>query len=90
MKTWKNFKKELLQDRKIAWEYENLKPRYQLVSQLIEARVKKGITQKELASRIGTKQSAIARLESGASNPSIAFLEKITSALGSKLMIQIK
>ncbi len=90
MKTWKNFKKELLQDKKIAREYENLRPRYQLVSQLIEARVKKGITQKELANRIGTKQSAIARLESGVSNPSIAFLEKVTSALGSKLMIQIK
>ena len=90
MKAWKNFKKELLQDRKIVREYENLKPRYQLVSQLIEARIKKGLTQKELASKIGTKQSAIARLESGASNPSIAFLEKVTSALGSKLMIQIK
>jgi len=90
MKTWKNFKKELLQDRKIAREYKNLKPRYQLISQLIEARVKKGITQKELAKKIGTKQSAIARLESGMSNPSIAFLEKVTSALGSKLMIQIK
>ncbi len=90
MKTWKNFKKELLQDKKITREYENLRPRYQLVSQLIEARVKKGITQKELANRIGTKQSAIARLESGVSNPSIAFLEKVTSALGSKLMIQIK
>ncbi len=90
MKTWKNFKKELLQDKKVTREYENLEPRYQLVSQLIEARVKKGITQKELANRIGTKQSAIARLESGVSNPSIAFLEKVTSALGSKLMIQIK
>jgi ribosome-binding protein aMBF1 (putative translation factor) len=90
MKTWKNFKRELLQDRKIAQEYENLKPRYQLISQLIEARAKKGMTQKELASRIGTKQSAIARLESGASNPSIAFLEKVTSALESKLIIQIR
>lgn len=90
MRTWKNFKKELLQDRKIAREYENLKPRYQLISQLIEARIKKGMTQKELASKIGTKQSAIARLESGASNPSIAFLEKVTSALGTKLIIQIR
>jgi predicted transcriptional regulator len=90
MRTWKNFKRELLQDRKIAQEYENLKPRYQLISQLIEARVKKGMTQKELASRIGTKQSAIARLESGVSNPSVAFLEKVTSALESKLIIQIR
>lgn len=90
MRTWKNFKRELLQDRKITQEYENLKPRYQLISQLIEARIKKGMTQKELASKIGTKQSAIARLESGASNPSIAFLEKVTSALGTKLIIQIR
>ena len=90
MNTWKNYKKELLRDKKVAQEYENLKPRFQLVSQLIEARVKKSMTQKELARRIGTKQSAIARLESGISNPSIAFLEKVTSALDSKLIIQIR
>lgn len=90
MKTWKEFKKELLKNKEVANKYKEIAPRYQLISQLIEARTKKGITQKDLAEMVGTKQSAIARVESGLSNPSIAFLEKITSALNSKLIIQIQ
>lgn len=82
-------KKELLKDRAIAAEYARLAPRYQLISQLIEARKKRGFTQEQLAQKIGTRQSAIARLESGSANPTIAFLEKLASATGSKLVIQI-
>lgn len=90
MKGWKTLKKELLKDRLVASEYKKLEPKYLFISQLIEARIKKGMTQKELAQKIGTKQSAVARLESGNTNPSITFLERITSALGSKLIIQVK
>ena len=52
--------------------------------------LEKGITQNELAKKVGTKQSAIARLEGGNSNPSLSFLEKIALALGYQLKIQIK
>lgn len=90
MKTWKTLKKELLKNKKVAEEYKRLEPRYQLISQLIESRLKKGLTQEQLAKRIGTKQSAIARLESGNSNPSVAFLEKIAEAIGSRLIIQVR
>jgi len=90
METWKNVKKELLKDPEVAREYEKLRPRYELISQLIGARIKKGLTQAELAKKMGTKQSAIARIESGNANPSIAFLEKLTQALGSKLIIQLQ
>ncbi|MFH1970947.1 MAG: helix-turn-helix domain-containing protein [Patescibacteria group bacterium] len=90
MKSWKSYKKELLKDKKVLKEFNRLEPRYQIISQLIEIRTKKGITQKELAERIGTKQSAIARVESGTVNPTIAFLEKVTNALESKLIIQIR
>ena len=90
MKSWKSLKKDLLKNEKVLKEYNKLEPRYQIISQLIETRTRKGITQKELAERIGTKQSAIARVESGTTNPTIAFLEKISSALDSRLIIQIK
>lgn len=90
MQTWKELRKELLKNQEVRTEYERLKPRYQLISQLIEARAKMGMTQKELAERIGTKQSAIARIESGSANPSFDFLQKITRALDSKLIILIK
>lgn len=90
MQEWSEVKKELLKDKEVYREYKKLEPKYRLISQLIGARLKKGLTQKELAERIGTKQSAIARIESGSANPSFNFLEKITRALGSELIVQIK
>lgn len=90
MKSWKILRKELLSDPEVAREYEKLRPRYELISQLIRIRAKRGLTQAQLAKKMGTKQSAIARVEGGNSNPSIAFLEKLTQALGSKLIIQVQ
>lgn len=90
MKSWRTLKKELLKNKQVAQEYKRLESRYQLISQLIEARTREGLTQEELAKRIGTKQSAIARLESGSANPTIAFLEKISQAIGSRLIIQVR
>lgn len=90
MKSWKVLREELLQDPEVRKEYERLKPRYELISQLIGARTRKGFTQAELAKKVGTKQSAIARAESGSANLSIGFLEKLSQALGSKLVIQLQ
>ena len=90
MKNWKDLKKELLQDKKTKKEYEKLAPRYAVISALISARIKKGITQKELAQKLGTKQSAIARLEGGNINPSFGLLEKIASVMGYKLTVQLQ
>ena len=90
MEEWNEVKKELLKNKGVYKEYKRLEHKYRLISQLIGARVKKGLTQRQLAEKIGTKQSAIARIESGNANPSFDFLEKITSALGSELIIQIK
>lgn len=87
MKNWKVLKKELLKNKAVAREYERLTPRYQLISSLIEARKKKGMTQAMLGQAIGKKQEAIARLESGRTNPTLGFLEKITEALGSRIVI---
>lgn len=89
MKTWKKLKNEIMQDPLVAQEYAHLAPKYQLISKLISARKKQGFTQRELATKIGTKQSAIARLESGNSNPSFDFLVKVTTALGTNFQINL-
>jgi ribosome-binding protein aMBF1 (putative translation factor) len=89
MKNWKTFKKELLKDPEVRKEYDRLKPEYALIASLIRIRINKGLTQKELAKRIGTKQSAIARFESGRSNPSLKFLEKLSRSMGLKLAYQL-
>lgn len=89
MKSWNQFKRELLNNKAVKLEYQKLQPRYTLIKQLVEARLKRGLTQKQLAVKIGTKQSAISRLEAGNINPTIDFLEKVTVALHSQLDIRI-
>jgi predicted transcriptional regulator len=87
MRSWKQLKTELLQNKQVKKEYDKLTPRYEVISELLSARIKGGITQKELAQKIGTKQSAIARFEAGNINPSLGFLEKIAEVMGYKLTI---
>lgn len=60
---------------------------YVLIHQIINGRIKNNISQKELAKRLGTGQSAISRLESGTYNPSFKFLQKLAKALGTDLTI---
>lgn len=54
-----------------------------------EARRRAGLTQRELAQRCGTTQSAIARLESGGSEPSLARVRRIVAATGAALQIEL-
>ena len=72
----------LMKDSEFADEYEKLRPRYEVISLIIEERAKQHITQEELALRVGTQKSNISRLESGTYNPSLDFLAKIVKSLG--------
>jgi ribosome-binding protein aMBF1 (putative translation factor) len=87
MKTYSKFKKEQLKDELIRRKYEELHTEFMIAEAIIGERLKKGLTQSELAKKVGTKQSAISRLESGQSKPSIAFLEKVAQALDLKLRV---
>lgn len=89
MSKWEDLEKQLLADPKVKKEYDRLVPRYAVISELIAARLKRGLTQKDVAEKLGTKQSAIARLESGNVNPSIEFLQKIAQVMGYKLNIHL-
>lgn len=70
--------------------YQALEAEFALAAQVIEARARAGLTQAELAQRMGTSQSAVARLESGTARPSVATLEKLAAATGSKLRIALE
>lgn len=84
------FLKEQLEDPEFKEEYDALEPEYALISAVIEKRIARKMTQKELAKKMGTKQSAISRLESGSANPSFRFLQKVATALDSKLTISFQ
>lgn len=83
-------KEHLIKDKEFATEYEKLKPRYEIISQIIQARNAQNITQEELAMRVGTQKSNISRLESGTYNPSLDFLIKIANSLGKDIHVEIK
>lgn len=65
--------------------YDALDFEFAIIGALIDARAKRGMTQEKLAKKIGTKQSAIARFESGRSNPTFAFVQKLSDALDLKI-----
>jgi len=88
-KNYKQLKRELLKDKVIKQAYEKLGPEFAVIEMIIRKRIEKGLTQKELAQKIGTKQSAISRLESGTYNPSLSFLQKVGEALDAKLKISL-
>ena len=83
-------KKILFENKDVVEEYQALQVVYEIKQQLIKLRSEQGLSQDELAKKVGTKQSAISRLESGEYNPSIEFLGKIAAALGKELHIVIR
>lgn len=84
---FETFKKKALKNKIIREEYERLGPEYEVATMIIKKRLESGLSQSEFAKKIGTKQSAVSRLESGSYNPSIAFLGKVAKALGVKLVV---
>ena len=70
-------------------EYDVLKPRYELISKAIDARLKKKMTQEDVAKKMGTTKSSISRFESGAYNPTVDFLIRLSEALGKTLKINL-
>lgn len=89
MKSYKSLKIELLKDKEIKKAYDELSPEFTVIEKLIDRRIKQGLSQTELAEKLGTKQSAISRFESGATNPTIHFLYKVADALGTELKINV-
>ena len=76
---------EQMQDPEFRAAYETLEPAYQIA----RLRILRGLTQEQLAEKVGTKQPSIARLESGRSTPSLDFLQRVAEALDAQVEIRI-
>ncbi|MEQ8192371.1 MAG: helix-turn-helix transcriptional regulator [Candidatus Eremiobacterota bacterium] len=81
---------EFMKDPGFRKAVKELEPEYEIISQIIKARIEQNITQEELAQKIGTRQSNISRLEGGNYNPSLQFLKKLAKGLGKELHISFK
>ncbi|MBM4136250.1 MAG: helix-turn-helix transcriptional regulator [Nitrospira sp.] len=90
LKDFKKLKDQWFRDAEVRKEYKTLKAEFQLAEEIIKARAKAKMTQAELARRIGTKSTAISRLESpNYGKASISMLEKVAHALGCELQIRL-
>ena len=84
------FHRKWSKDPKYRKAYEELEDEYSLIGVLIDARVAAGLTQAQLARRMKTTQSVIARLEGGQAQPSTRTLARLAAATGTKLKISFE
>lgn len=80
---------EWLKDPEVKREYDALGPAFEIAAELLRARIRTGLSQAELAERMGTSRSAIARLESGETLPSTKTPLKFAEATGSKVEVRL-
>ena len=86
-------KAKALKKTKVKAEYDALEPEFKLLRELLNTRQKAGLSQAEVAERMGTKPPAVTRLESslssGKHSPSLATLKKYANALDCHLEIKV-
>ena len=80
---------KLLTDPEVKAEYDRLGPIYTLVGEMIEARQQAGLTQAEVAHRMGTTQSVVARLEAARHMPTFGMVARYAAAIGRRLDIHL-
>jgi ribosome-binding protein aMBF1 (putative translation factor) len=86
---FEEFKARLLADPEVQREYEALAPEFEISAELLRARLRAGLSQAELAARMNTSQSAVARLESGQTLPSTKTLLRFAEATGSRIQLRL-
>ena len=83
------FKARMLANPDVKREYDALAPAFEIAAELLRARKRTGLSQAKLAERMGTSQSAIARMESGEALPSTKSLLRFAEATGSKVELRL-
>jgi DNA-binding XRE family transcriptional regulator len=86
----KAFRAKALKQGDVKQAYDALHEEFVYLDELLKARMKAGLTQQEMAQRMGTSQSVVARLESGYGqhSPSLATLQRYAQAAGKRLVIR--
>jgi len=77
-----------MKDPEYRREYERLAPEFEIARQIIDARIRRKITQAELAKRMGTGQAVISRLETANAKPSLSLIQRLADALNLKVELR--
>jgi len=91
MKTFKQMGQEWMKDPEFRKEYDALEDEFQYYDELLKARKRAGMTQEQIAEKMGTKREAVTRIEPlrGRTSPSMKTLKKYAEAVGCKLQIKL-
>ena len=89
-RSWASIKQERAKSSVRRTAYREAREAFDIAAQVRRAREDAGITQQELAERIGSTQPAMARLEAGGVRPSLATLERIAAALDLDLIVELR
>jgi ribosome-binding protein aMBF1 (putative translation factor) len=89
-RSWAGIKRARSASEEQRGGYQEAKAAFELAERVREARQRLGVTQAELAARIGSTQPAIARLEAGGVTPSLVTLRSIAAALGLELIVELR
>ncbi|MBN9406656.1 MAG: helix-turn-helix transcriptional regulator [Burkholderiales bacterium] len=90
MKTLKTLKAELLAKPAVRTAYDAQADEFTVARELIVARTRVGLTQADVAQRMGTTQSTVARLEGGKTAPSLRSLQRYAQAVGARAVVRIE
>ena len=90
MKTLKKLKSEWMSDSATRTEYMSLADEFIMARELIAARARAGMTQAEVAERMGTTQSVVARLEGGKRQPSLRTVQRYAKAIGCRAVVRLE
>ncbi len=84
-----DLKKAWMKDEKVREAYQAHVYEFEIARSLIEARTKAGLTQAQVAKRMGTTQSVIARIESASRMPSMKSIVRYAAAVGARPVLQL-
>jgi len=85
----KDYVEKKMTDPAFAQAYAELEPEFQIARQVIALRLQQGLTQEQLARKMGTNRSSISRLESAAARPSLGLVRRVAEALGAQVEIRL-
>ncbi len=83
----KEYKESRMKDPDFAKVYEEIQPEMSIIRAIIDARISKNMTQKELSQKTGIAQTEISRIENGTRNPSIKLLQRLADGMDMVLNI---
>ncbi len=81
-------KEKAFKNPEVKAEYDALEPEFKLISTLLSMREVAGLTQLQVAQRMGTKESNVSRLEKGVGNPTVKTLVRYAKACGCNLNLE--